>query len=64
MHNLPQAAGADPPRRDLLPGRVAAEPAPPVDVLGAWVLLPVLPSTPATVAGASDGAAPNRADPS
>ena len=43
MHNPPQAAGADPSHRDRLPGRITVEPVLPVDVLGAYVLLPVLP---------------------
>ncbi len=43
MHNLPQAARFHPPHRDRLPGRIAVEPVLPVDVLGAYVLLPVLP---------------------
>ena len=45
MHNPPQAAGVHPPHRGRLPGRIAiaVEPVLPVDILGAWVLLPVLP---------------------
>ena len=44
MHNPPQATGVHPPHRGRLPGRIAVEPVLPVDVLGAYVLLPVLPS--------------------
>ena len=59
MHNLPQAARFHPPHRDRLPGRIAVEPVLPVDVLGAYVLLPVLPP----VAGPAAGTALHRTEP-
>ena len=51
MHN--------PPHRGRFPDHIAVEPVLPVDILGAYVLLPVLPP----VAGPAAGAALHRTEP-